>query len=109
MNYSKKQSELDIVKWIDSETKNYDTCGEYSYCANCNKTEAYPCAYAYERYTALSKAIKNSTKTTASKTLKTTTTTSKKPTTAKKTCASKKTTKTSKTTTKKTTKTAVKA
>ena len=73
MNYTKKQSELDVKKWIDSEIKNYDTCGEYSYCANCNKNEAYPCAYAYERYTALVKTIKNSTS--GTKKLKTSTTT----------------------------------
>ena len=103
MDYSKKQSELDIAKWIDSETKNYDTCGEYSYCTNCNKSEAYPCAYAYELYTSLSKAIKNSTKSTTAKKLKTTSkkstttkktsTTSKKSTTAKKTTTTKKATK----------------
>ena len=98
MNYSKKQSELDIVKWIDSETKNYDTCGEYSYCANCNKNEAYPCAYAYERFTSLSKAIKNSTKTANNKKL--TTSTNKKTTASKKTTTtSKKNTSTKKSTT----------
>ena len=50
MDYSKKQTELDIQKWIDSETKCYDTCGEYNYCCNCNKSEAYPCACAYEKF-----------------------------------------------------------
>ena len=102
MDYSKKQSELDVMKWYDSEVKNYDTCGEYNYCANCNKSEAYPCAYAYEKYTNLAKAIKSSTKSTTTK-LKTTTksTAAKKTTTAKKTATSKTTTKS---TTKKTSK-----
>lgn len=95
MDYSKKQTELDVKKWVDSESKNYDTCGEYSYCANCNKNDSYPCAYAYEKYSSITKAAKSlTTKKTASKTLKTTTksTTSK---TTKKPC-SKKSTSTSK-------------
>ena len=87
MNYSKKQSELDIVKWIDSETKNYDTCGEYSYCCSCNKECAYPCAYAYEKYTNANKISKPK----ATKTI--TTTTKKTSTTAKKSTAKKTTTK----------------
>ena len=79
MDYSKKQMELDLIKWIDSETKSYDTCGEYSYCSHCNKSEAYPCACAYEKYTSLATAIKSATKSTTS-TRKLTTTTSKKTT-----------------------------
>ena len=104
MDYSKRQEELDLIKWVDSETKNYDTCGEYEYCNNCNKNEAYPCAYAYERYfNAYKTASKLTTKTTTPKTIKTTT---KKTTTRKSTKAN-----TSKTTAKKTTtrKTTVKA
>lgn len=50
MDYSKKQAELDIQKWIDSENNCHDTCGEYSYCCKCNKNEAYPCACAYENF-----------------------------------------------------------
>lgn len=96
MNYSKKQSELDVMKWYDSEVKNYDTCGEYNYCANCNKSEAYPCAYAYERFTNLAKSIKSTTKNATTKKLKTSTTTKK--------STAKKATTTRKTTTKKTTK-----
>ncbi len=100
MDYSKKQAELDLVKWLDSETKNYDTCGEYTYCKNCNKECAYPCAYAYETFTNATKISKPKT----TKTIKTTT--AKKPTTTKKATAKKTTTKkttTKKTTTKKTT------
>lgn len=86
MDYSKKQAELDLVKWIDSETKNYDTCGEYSYCSNCNKECAYPCAYAYEKFTNANKISKPK----ATKTIKTT---AKKTTTTKKSTAKKTTTK----------------
>ena len=95
--------ELDLIKWIDSEVKNYDTCGEYNYCANCNKEKAYPCAYAYETFYNAYKASNSLTKTTK-KTIKTTTT--KKAATAKKTTTAKKTATAKKTTTKRTTKVA---
>ena len=93
MDYSKKQRELDVKKWVDSEIKNYDTCGEYCYCKNCNKNEAYPCACAYENYTNANKLSKttSTTKTSKSKTLKTSTT-SKKTSTSKKTTTKKSTT-----------------
>lgn len=104
MDYSKKQEELDLIKWVDSEIKNYDTCGEYDYCSNCNKNEAYPCAYAYEKYFNTYNASKTLTKNkaTTSKTIKTTTKKSTCKTTTTKTSAkkpaSKKTTTTKKTT-----------
>lgn len=119
MSYSKKQEELDLIKWVDSETKGYDTCGEYSYCSNCNKNEAYPCAYAYEKYyneykaayAAKKSLTKNNNK--IAKTLKTTTTkkttrNTKVATTKKTTTTTKKPT-TTKTTAKRTTKTTAKA
>jgi len=89
MDYSKKQRELDVKKWIDSENKNYDTCGEYSYCSSCSKSEAYPCAYAYEIYSEISKLSKNSKSTTAKKATSTKTATAK---TTTKTATAKKTT-----------------
>ncbi len=95
MDYSRKQKQLDVKKWVDSETKNYDTCGEYDYCASCNKSESYPCAYAYEKYTAI-KDLAKATKTTKTTTKKAATTTAKKATAT--------TTKCAKTTTRKTTK-----
>jgi len=107
MDYSKKQEELDLIKWADSQMKNYDTCGEYDYCSNCNKNEAYPCAYAYEKYfnayNASNSLVKNTAKTT--KTIKTTTKKSTCKTTASKTSTKKPATKKA-TTTKKTTKVA---
>ena len=60
MDYSKKQSQLDVKKWVDSEIKNTDTCGSYDYCANCDKNEAYPCAVAYEKFSAIKKLAKDS-------------------------------------------------
>ena len=83
MDYSRKQKQLDIKKWIDSEIKNYDTCGSYDYCSSCNKSESYPCACAYEKYNAIKKLAKE-TKTTTTKKASTTKATTKK-TTCKKT------------------------
>ncbi len=88
MDYSKKQNELDVQKWVDSEIKNYDTCGEYSYCSNCNKSDVYPCAYAYEKYTNLVKAVNTITTNKAKKSTTIKTTTSK-TSTKKSTCAKK--------------------
>ena len=107
MDFSKKQQQLDTKKWVDSELKGTDTCGEYKYCAYCNKDEAFPCAYAYEKFSAISKLAKEAKtttkKTTASKT--TAKTTTKKTTTAKKPSTST----AKKTTTRKTTNTPVAA
>ena len=107
MDYSKRQEELDVIKWVDSETKNYDTCGEYEYCSNCNKNEAYPCAYAYEKYfSAYKAAAKLTTKISSPKTIKTT---AKKTETKKSTSCKSKTTTKKTSTTKKSTKTTAKA
>ena len=97
MDYSRKQKQLDSKKWVDSEIKGYDTCGEYEYCSNCNKSEKHPCAHAYETYSAIAKLAKTTTtKTTKSKSTTAKATTTKATATNKTTCK--------KTTTKKTTK-----
>ena len=93
MDYSKKQQQLDVKKWVDSEIKGYDTCGSYNYCSSCNKDAAYPCAYAYDKFTTIAKLAKEASGAT---------TTSKKSTTTKKSCSTTGTT-TKKTTTRKTT------
>lgn len=43
------QNKIDVEKWLESETKHYDMCGSYGYCAYCDKSEQTPCANAYER------------------------------------------------------------
>ena len=43
------QERLDVQKWVDSEAKGVDTCGEYDYCVACNKALATPCAKAYNK------------------------------------------------------------
>jgi len=103
MDYSKKQAELDIQKWIDSENNCHDTCGEYNYCCKCNKNEAYPCACAYESFFANTNNYQTKKATTTRKTCtKKATTTSCKTKTAK----AKSTSTAKKTTTRKTTKVA---
>ena len=44
---TKKQQEMDIKKWNDSQKAGYDTCGTYDYCVQCDKDAQYPCARAY--------------------------------------------------------------
>ena len=102
MDYSKKQQQLDVKKWVDSEIKGYDTCGSYNYCSSCNKDAAYPCAYAYDKFTTIAKLAKETSGTTTTATKKSTTT-KKAASTTGTTSTAKKTTTTRKTTCKKTT------
>lgn len=44
------QAILDREKWMESEREMRDVCGEFPYCAQCDKTDAYPCAAAYRRH-----------------------------------------------------------
>lgn len=46
------QQKLDVEKWLESETRHFDMCGSYDYCAFCDKSEETPCANAYLRMTA---------------------------------------------------------
>ena len=43
------QERLDVQKWVDSEAKGTDTCGEYDYCEFCDKALPTPCAKAYNK------------------------------------------------------------
>lgn len=49
MDLRKKQNEFDKVKWFESIRVGADTCGEYDFCAYCDKREKYPCARAMFR------------------------------------------------------------
>lgn len=44
-----RQGRLDEKKWLDGIKFGKDMCGEYDYCALCDKTEEFPCAKAYNR------------------------------------------------------------
>lgn len=64
---TKKQQELDIKKWNDSQNAGYDTCGTYDYCKNCDKSLENPCDKAQK---ASKPAKSTEKKTTAKKTAK---------------------------------------
>ena len=59
MALTKKQAELDVDKWLKSEQAGHDLCGDFDFCAKCDKTAENPCAKAYD-------AMKKSAKKTAS-------------------------------------------
>ena len=47
---AEKQRELDIMKWNDSVQRGQDCCGSYEFCADCDKSQDYPCAFAFEKH-----------------------------------------------------------
>lgn len=48
MALTKKQAELDVDKWLKSEQAGRDLCGDFDFCAKCDKTAENPCAKAYD-------------------------------------------------------------
>ena len=59
MALTKKQAELDVDKWLKSEQAGHDLCGDFEFCAMCDKTLENPCAKAYD---AMKKAAKPAAK-----------------------------------------------
>lgn len=77
MEISKKQKELDDIKWQKSVEMGADACGTFDYCAHCDKNLNNPCEQAFDKLnTPAKKAVAKKA-------------TTKKTTTAKKTCAKK--------------------
>lgn len=70
---TKKQQEMDIKKWNDSQNAGYDTCGTYDYCTFCDKSLENPC----DKALTAGKKVKTTAAAKSSKTVKTT---AKKPT-----------------------------
>lgn len=64
-----KQINFDTKKWLDSERAGRDMCGEYDYCAVCDKSAEYPCEKAYVKYTKMSKKRRESIKAKSKSTL----------------------------------------
>lgn len=50
MAVSKKQQELDLLKWKKSEEIGADACGTFDYCVKCDKTKENPCDKAYTAF-----------------------------------------------------------
>ena len=48
MALTKKQKELDQLKWYKSIELGYDACGSFDYCAKCDKTKENPCDKAFK-------------------------------------------------------------
>lgn len=57
MELQELQQVLDREKWLESEKKQHDVCGELPYCKKCDKTENYPCAAAYNVFYAKTSSV----------------------------------------------------
>ncbi len=73
MAITKRQQQLDEMKWNKSVEMGKDACGTFDFCAKCDKTKENPCDKAYMAFNKKPVAKK--------------TTTATKKTPAKKTCA----------------------
>ena len=71
MKLTKRQQELDVIKWNKSQQLGYDACGSFDYCVKCNKALENPCDKAFQK---LNKkpAVKKACKKTATKEVATT-------------------------------------
>ncbi len=69
MRISKKQKELDIIKWNKSVETGVDACGTFDYCSYCDKQKNNPCATAFNNQVKANSdkiaatVVKNATKT----------------------------------------------
>ena len=52
MKLTKKQQELDVMKWVKSQEIGADACGTFDYCVKCNKANENPCDKAYKAFNA---------------------------------------------------------
>lgn len=50
MAITKKQQELDVIKWEKSEKEGKDACGTFDYCEKCDKALENPCDKAYSKF-----------------------------------------------------------
>ncbi len=50
MAITKKQMELDKMKWEESERAGKDACGTFEFCVKCDKSLENPCDKAYTAY-----------------------------------------------------------
>ncbi len=50
MAITKKQQELDLLKWNKSVELGADACGSFDYCVKCDKTKENPCDKAYTAF-----------------------------------------------------------
>lgn len=50
MKLTKKQMELDKIKWEISESMGIDACGSFEFCPLCDKSLDNPCDRAYKKF-----------------------------------------------------------
>ncbi len=50
MAITKKQMELDKIKWEKSVELGSDACGSFDYCAKCDKSKENPCDKAFTAF-----------------------------------------------------------
>lgn len=50
MAITKKQMELDKIKWEKSEKEGKDACGTFDFCEKCDKSKENPCDKAYKAF-----------------------------------------------------------
>ncbi len=50
MAITKKQRELDVMKWVKSEALGVDACGTFDFCVKCDKSKENPCDEAYKAF-----------------------------------------------------------
>jgi hypothetical protein len=70
MAITKRQKELDVIKWNKSVELGADACGTFDYCVKCNKALENPCDKAYKKFNAKPKEAKTEKKPAAKKTTK---------------------------------------
>lgn len=58
MSITKKQRELDVIKWEKSVNEGKDACGSFDYCEKCDKTLENPCDKAFKSFNKPAKAVK---------------------------------------------------
>ncbi len=67
MKLTKKQMELDKIKWEISESMGVDACGSFEFCPLCNKDLDNPCDKAFKKFKAKTEPKKVATKKTTVK------------------------------------------
>ncbi len=58
MAITKRQKELDLLKWNKSVEIGADACGSFDYCVKCDKTKENPCDKAYTAFNKKTTATK---------------------------------------------------
>ena len=62
MKLTKKQMELDKIKWEISESMGIDACGSFEFCPLCDKSLDNPCDKAYKKFKQKDKPKKTTAK-----------------------------------------------